>query len=225
MHYITFCLAVVFVASLLFYFIYGKFTECKFNLIADKFKQQFEYTPFSMTVAKGGGFFFWGYKEPYIMSALFSKLPATNDYISPASLFSVARITVSDDGVQWLETQLYKNKNALGLSTSSITYKWNETGVGDIDGYATHIKRAAKYVKAMRYTGYLGIGFSGLHSLNEIHEACSVGREGECTKKKYTEIGSFALGTGGIARTTLALSGSGGTGISQPSPGRAPRVI
>ena len=31
----------------------------------------------------------------------------------------------------------------------------------------------------MRYTGYLGIGFSGLHSLNEINEACSVGREAE----------------------------------------------
>ena len=90
-----------------------------------------------------------------------------------------------------------KIKNALGLSTSSITHKWNETGVGDIDGYATHIERAAKYVKAMRYTGYLGIGFSGLHSFNEINEACSVGREADCTKKKYTEIGSFGLGTGG----------------------------
>ncbi|OAT78892.1 hypothetical protein A9B99_04120 [Mangrovibacter phragmitis] len=90
-----------------------------------------------------------------------------------------------------------KIKNALGLSSSSITHKWNETGIRDIEGYATHIERAAKYVKAMRYTGYLGIGFSGLHSLNEIHEACSVGREAECTKKKYTEIGSFALGTGG----------------------------
>lgn len=90
-----------------------------------------------------------------------------------------------------------KIKNALGLSSSSITHKWNETGIGDIEGYATHIERAAKYVKAMRYTGYLGIGFSGLHSLNEINQACTVGREKECPKKKYTEIGSFALGTGG----------------------------
>lgn len=97
-----------------------------------------------------------------------------------------------------------KIKNALGLSSSSITHKWNETGIRDIEGYATHLERAAKYVKAMRYTGYLGIGFSGLHSLNEIHEACSVGREAECTKKKYTEIGSFALGTGGGV-----LAGSG----------------
>ena len=99
-----------------------------------------------------------------------------------------------------------KIKNALGLSSSSITHKWNETGISDIEGYATHIERAAKYVKAMRYTGYLGIGFSGLHSLNEIHEACSVGREAECTKKKYTEIGSFAVGTGvGVAGGYLAI--------------------
>ncbi|QPS87263.1 PAAR domain-containing protein [Serratia plymuthica] len=90
-----------------------------------------------------------------------------------------------------------KIKNALGLSTSSITHKWNETGINDIDGYATHIERAAKYVKAMRYTGYLGIGFSAVHSINEVNEACSVGREAECTKKKYTEIGSFAGGVGG----------------------------
>ena len=85
-----------------------------------------------------------------------------------------------------------KIKNALGLSTRSIIYKWNETGISDIEGYATHIERAAKYVKAMRYTGYVGIAFSAVHSINEINEACSTGRETECTKKKYTEIGSFA---------------------------------
>lgn len=89
-----------------------------------------------------------------------------------------------------------KIKNALGLSSSSITHKWNETGVSDIEGYATHIERAAKYTTAMRYTGYVGIAFSAVHSINEINEACSTGREAECAKKKYTEIGSF---TGGLA--------------------------
>jgi len=98
-----------------------------------------------------------------------------------------------------------KIKNALGLSTSSITHKWNATGISDIEGYATHIERAAKYVAAMRYVGYVGIGFSALHSINEINEACSVGREDECSKKKYTEIGSFVGGTGlGIGAGYLA---------------------
>lgn len=101
-----------------------------------------------------------------------------------------------------------KIKNALGLSTSSITHKWNETGISDIGGYATHIERAAKYTKAMRYTGYVGIAFSAVHSINEINEACSTGREAECTKKKYTEIGSFSGGiVGGIG------GGAIGTGV------------
>jgi hypothetical protein len=98
-----------------------------------------------------------------------------------------------------------KIKNALGLSTSSITHKWNETGIKDIEGYATHLERSAKYVKAMRYTGYVGIGFGALHSVNEINEACSVGRDAECTQKKYTEISSFVGGTGlGIGAGYLA---------------------
>ncbi|MFK3660152.1 PAAR domain-containing protein [Scandinavium sp. NPDC088450] len=101
-----------------------------------------------------------------------------------------------------------KIKNALGLSTSSITHKWNETGISDIEGYATHIERAAKLVEKMRYLGYVGIGFSVLHSLNEIHEACSIGRENECTKKKYTEVGSF---TGGMIGSFAG--GSAGVGL------------
>jgi len=48
------------------------------RFIKAKFKQQPGYTPLSMTVGKGGGFFFWGYKESYLMSALiFPNFPAT----------------------------------------------------------------------------------------------------------------------------------------------------
>lgn len=71
-------LSVLFISSLLFYLIYGKLTEHKFDAIADKFNKQFGYMPFSMTVGKNGGFFFWGYKESYLISALFfTKFPAT----------------------------------------------------------------------------------------------------------------------------------------------------
>ena len=40
--------------------------------------------------------------------------PGTNDYISPTLLFSVARMTVNDDGVQWLETQWVGGGNFQG---------------------------------------------------------------------------------------------------------------
>ncbi|MBS0847977.1 PAAR domain-containing protein [Citrobacter sp. JGM124] len=128
-------------------------------------------------------------------------------YVKRAQLFNkleqVLKVGFLNKGMKFGEYT--KIKNALGLSTSSITYKWNQTGISDIEGYATHIERAAKYVKAMRYTGYVGIGFSALHSINEINEACSVSREEECTRKKYTEISSFIGGTGlGIGAGYLA---------------------
>lgn len=135
------------------------------------------------------------YKNTYITRGA---LIGEQFYVRRSQLFkeleSILKVNFLNKAMKFGEYT--KIKHALGLSSSSITHKWNETGISDIEGYATHIERAAKYVKAMRYTGYLGIGFSGLHSLNEIHEACSVGREADCTKKRYTEIGSFALGTG-----------------------------
>ncbi|BDH46556.1 hypothetical protein TUM12370_26000 [Salmonella enterica subsp. enterica serovar Choleraesuis] len=96
-------------------------------------------------------------------------------------------------------------KSAPVLSSRSITHRWSEKGVSDIEGDATHIERAAEYVKAMRYTGYIGIGFSAVHSLNEINEACSIGRADECTRKRFTEVGRYVKGTGpGINEGNLA---------------------
>lgn len=143
-------------------------------------------------------------------------------YVRRAQLFNeleqVLKVGFLNKGMKFGEYT--KIKNALGLSTSSITHKWNQTGISDIEGYATHIVRAAKYVKAMRYTGYVGIGFSALHSVNEINEACSVGREEECTKKKYTEVGNFVGSTsgsifGGSLAVPLCIAigvGTAGTG-------------
>ncbi|MFB6327440.1 hypothetical protein ACE8EZ_15270 [Pantoea deleyi] len=42
--------------------------------------------------------------------------PGTNDYISPALLFSVAWMTVNDDGIQWLETQWVGGGNVQGMA-------------------------------------------------------------------------------------------------------------
>lgn len=147
------------------------------------------------------------YKNTYMTrGALFGE----QFYVRRSQLFkeleSILKVGFLNKGMKLGEYNSLKS--ALGLSTKSITHKWNETGVGDIEGYATHLERAAKYIEAMRYVGYVGIGFSALHSINEINEACSVGREDECTKKKYTEVGSFSGGIiGGIG------GGAIGTGI------------
>ncbi|MCT4712376.1 hypothetical protein MUA04_19595 [Enterobacteriaceae bacterium H11S18] len=80
-------LTFLFLLSLLFYLIYGKITERKFDVIAKKFAKQFGYMPFSMAVGKSGGFFFWGYKESYLICALFfTKFPATKKSLTPQEI-------------------------------------------------------------------------------------------------------------------------------------------
>lgn len=97
-------------------------------------------------------------------------------------------------------------KNALGLSSSSITHRWNETGVSDIEGYVTHIEKLAKYVKWMETAGKIGIGLSAFDTAAKITEACSVGRD--CAKTSFISIGEFAGSLAGGALASRILQGS-----------------
>ncbi len=100
-----------------------------------------------------------------------------------------------------------KMKNTLSLSTKSIVHHWKASGVTDLPGYSTHIAQAAKMNTIMKRTGYAGIAFSGLGSINTIYKSCSSGRENECEKTTFTEIGSFSLGTvGGTGLPALCLA-------------------
>jgi len=102
-------------------------------------------------------------------------------------------------------------KNALGLSSSSITHRWNETGVSDIEGYATHIEKLAKYVKWMETAGKIGIGLSAFDTAAKITEACAVGRD--CAKTSFTSIGEFAGSLAGGALASRILQGSAASSI------------
>ena len=102
-------------------------------------------------------------------------------------------------------------KSALGLSSRSITHRWNETGVSDIDGYATHIEKLAKYVKWMETAGKIGIGLSAFDSAAKITEACAVGRD--CVKTSFTSIGEFAGSLAGGALASRILQGSAASSI------------
>jgi uncharacterized Zn-binding protein involved in type VI secretion len=81
-------------------------------------------------------------------------------------------------------------RRSLGLSSSAITHRWNQTGVSDIEGYATYMENAAKYVKLMKKAGYVGIALDGVNRLDKVYEACTVGSD--CAKISYTEVGSFS---------------------------------
>jgi len=97
-------------------------------------------------------------------------------------------------------------KSALGLSSSSITHRWNETGVSDIEGYATHIEKMAKYVKWMETAGKIGLGLSVFDTSAKITEACTVGRD--CAKTSFTSIGEFSGSLIGGKVASKILAGS-----------------
>jgi hypothetical protein len=88
-------------------------------------------------------------------------------------------------------------KQALNLSTHSLVHHWEDVGVGEIPGYATYIENASRYAKWMKAGGYAAIGFSALHSGNEIYHACTTGRESECKQTTFKEVGRFAVGVRG----------------------------
>ncbi|MGJ0481678.1 PAAR domain-containing protein [Pantoea agglomerans] len=97
-------------------------------------------------------------------------------------------------------------KSALGLSSRSITHRWNETGISDIEGHATHIEKLAKYVKLMETAGKIGLGLSALDTAAKITEACTVGRD--CAKTSFTSIGEFSGSLLGGRVATKILAGS-----------------
>jgi len=99
-------------------------------------------------------------------------------------------------------------KKALRLSSHSIMHRWNETGIADIEGYATYIERSAKIVKIMKGLGYAGIGLSALNGANTIYDACTVGAE--CEKTAFIEVGKFSLSTAiTVGAGDLIVAGSG----------------
>lgn len=94
-------------------------------------------------------------------------------------------------------------RKALRLSSSSIVHRWNQTGVNDIEGYATYIEKSAKLAKLMKNYNRISIGLSALNGANSIYDACTVGQE--CMKTTYTEVGKFAGGLAGGASIGLVL--------------------
>lgn len=77
------------------------------------------------------------YKNTYITRG---SLLGEQFYVQRSQLFkeleSILKVRFLNKAMKFGEYT--KIKKALGLSSSSITHKWNETGISDIEGYATH---------------------------------------------------------------------------------------
>ncbi|MFP2200835.1 hypothetical protein [Enterobacter ludwigii] len=88
-------------------------------------------------------------------------------------------------------------RHALGLSSRSIVHEWSTAGVGSIRGYSTYIDNASKAARFLKMGGWLAIGFAGANTTNEVYNACTVGREQNCSKVAVKKYSSFGAGLAG----------------------------
>ncbi|TFY95725.1 hypothetical protein DYL61_01770 [Pseudomonas nabeulensis] len=82
-------------------------------------------------------------------------------------------------------------KKMLGISSKSY---WHH---GEIRGYENTVKRIAKASQILKKGTYIGLALDVGSTALEIAEACSTGREQECTQAKYVEGGKLVAGAGG----------------------------
>jgi hypothetical protein len=105
-------------------------------------------------------------------------------------------------------TSLRKNtniKDMLGISTKSYLH------TGEISGYASKIKGISRAAGALSKGTFVGLALDVGASALEVEEACSTGREKQCTKAKYVEGGKLA---GGLLFSAAGGSAGGVIGIS-----------
>ena len=118
-----------------------------------------------------------------------------------------------------IKFQQYESmKRALNLSSRSIVHEWSTAGIGAIPGYSYYVGNAAKAAKFLKSGGYIGIGFSFAGTTNDVVDACSKGREGECRQIAFHDYSKFAVSTGagmfgGAWGGSLALAGCAALGI------------
>ena len=94
-------------------------------------------------------------------------------------------------------------KKMLGISSRSY---WHH---GEIRGYEERVKRLAKASQMLKKGTYVGIALDVGATALEITEACSTGREQECTQAKYVEGGKLIAGVG-----VASVGGSVGAGLA-----------
>ena len=169
----------------------------------------------------GGGYYEEINKTLNEIQALYKKTYSSNSgRISGEEFFGQReRLFKKLDGIlnkfskERLNLKQYEDiKQALGLSTKSIMHKWDQTGVKDIEGYASYIEKSAKLIKIMRTTGYVGVGLDFASYTTNVYEACAKGRESECRKAAITEYSKF-----GFKQTASFAAGAAGGIMGRPA--------
>ncbi|TDV67505.1 hypothetical protein [Pseudomonas sp. LP_7_YM] len=95
-------------------------------------------------------------------------------------------------------------KRLLEISTKSYLK------TGEIAGYAEKVSKVAKAANLIKKGTYVGTALDVAATAIKIKKACSEGREEQCTRAKYVETSSFAVGLGGGV-VGGAMGGAGAT--------------
>ncbi|MDU3075032.1 MAG: hypothetical protein E7B29_01670 [Mixta calida] len=67
----------------------------------------------------------------------------------------------------------------------------------------------------MKTGGWIAIGFAGLNTTNDVHQACTTGRENQCRKVAVKEYSKFASSTAAsIYGGSLGAAGTAGICIA-----------
>ncbi|PCD00784.1 LysM peptidoglycan-binding domain-containing protein [Halopseudomonas pelagia] len=112
------------------------------------------------------------------------------------------RVTMSTMNIR----QYDKVKHTLGLSTKSILYNASEIlDRGQVPQLGRRIQTISAWSKGAKLFGWFGIAIDGGVRLNTTVEACSAGREEQCSMVKYQQVSGFVGGAGGGAVGGAAL--------------------
>lgn len=92
-------------------------------------------------------------------------------------------------------------KRQLGLSTKSLAHQLKDysTPVTDLPGFEKNHAKVRQYSKVLKGAGYVALALDGVQSAAKIKQACTIGREDECTKSKFSEGGRLVGSIGGGA--------------------------
>jgi len=139
------------------------------------------------------------------------------ELVNKPLLKSLARYTI--------KFRQYENmKRALNLSSRSIVHEWSTAGIGGIPGYSYYVGNAARAARFLKMGGLIGIGFAFAGTTNDVVDACSKGREGECGNIAVKDYSKFAFATGGgmlggVWGSSVALAGCAAIGIATAGAG------
>ncbi|MEX5351584.1 hypothetical protein WCE02_09540 [Pseudomonas juntendi] len=84
-------------------------------------------------------------------------------------------------------------KRLLNISTKRYLH------AGEIKGYAEKVDGVAKATKFLKKGFYVGMSFDVMSTALSINKACTLGREGECSKATYVEGGALIGGMSGAS--------------------------